>query len=102
MNVNVIVPAILHGQLLASGVCPAAPPGLQVYSDQVLGWVKWGVLAVLAISFFASVGMLVWGRVTHHPKGARLGFDGIMICLIGSIIYAVGFVIISSITGKGC
>ena len=102
MNVNVIVPAILHGQLLAAGVCPAAPPGLQVYSDQVLGWVKWGVLAVLAISFFASVGMLVWGRVTHHPKGARLGFDGIMICLVGSIIYAVGFVIISSITGKGC
>lgn len=102
MTVDLGVPTILHTQLLAAGVCPAAPPGLQVYSDQVLGWVKWGVLAVLAISFFASVGMLVWGRVTHHPKGARLGFDGIMICLVGAIIYAVGFVIISSITGKGC
>ncbi len=102
MTVNVSVPAILHEHWLAAGVCPTAPPGLQVYQDQVLGWVKWGVLAVLAISFFASVGMLVWGRVTHHPKGARLGFDGIMICLVGSIIYVVGFVIISSITGKGC
>ena len=93
---------ILGGHLLAAGVCPAAPPGLQIYQDQVLGWVKWGVLAIMAISFFASVGMLVWGRVTHHPKGARLGFDGIMICLVGSIIYVVGYVIISSITGKGC
>ncbi len=102
MTVDLGVPTILHTQLLAAGVCPAAPPGLQVYQDQVLGWVKWGVLAVLAISFFASVGMLVWGRVTHHPKGARLGFDGIMICLVGAIIYVVGFVIISSITGKGC
>jgi len=93
---------LLATKLLAAGVCPAAPPGLQAYSDQILSWVKWGVLAVLAISFFASVGMLVWGRVTHHPKGARLGFDGIMICLVGAIIYVVGFVIITSITGKGC
>ncbi len=88
--------------LLAAGVCPAAPPGLQTYADQIQGWVKWGVLAILAISFFASVGMLIWGRVTHHPKGARLGFDGIMICLVGAIIYVVGYVILTSITGNGC
>lgn len=85
-----------------SGVCPQAPPGVQPYSDEILSWVKWGVLAILAIAFFASVGMLVWGRVTHHPKGARLGFDGLMICLVGAIIYVVGYVIISSITGTGC
>ncbi len=40
--------------------------------------------------------------MTHHPKGARLGFDGLMICLVGAIIYVVGYVIISSITGSGC
>ena len=84
------------------GVCPQAPPGMQSWADQILAWVKWGVLAILAISFFVSVGMLIWGRVTHHPKGARLGFDGLMICLVGAIIYVVGYVIISSITGSGC
>jgi hypothetical protein len=87
---------------VVAAVCPAAPPGLQTYSDQVLSWVKWAVLAILAIAFFASVGMLIWGRVTHHPKCARLGFDGLMICLVGAIIYVVGYVIISSITGSGC
>lgn len=87
---------------LAAAVCPAAPPGVQVYANEVLSWVKWGVLAIMAISFFASVGMLVWGRVTHHPRGARLGFDGLMICLVAAIIYVVGYVIISSITGSGC
>jgi len=92
----------LAATILASGVCPAAPPGVQSYADEVLSWVKWGVLAILAISFFASVGMLVWGRVTHHPRGARLGFDGLMICLVAAIIYVVGYVIISSITGSGC
>ena len=88
--------------LAARKVCPEAPPSTQTWEDQILSWVKWGVLAILAISFFASVGMLVWGRVTHHPKGARLGFDGLMICLVGAIIYVVGYAIISSITGNGC
>ncbi|HEY3717771.1 MAG TPA: hypothetical protein VGL39_24870 [Jatrophihabitantaceae bacterium] len=96
------IAAHLTGRLLAAGVCPKAPPGVDAYSNEILSWVKWGVLAILAISFFASVGMLIWGRVTHHPKGARLGFDGLMICIVGAIIYVVGYVIISSITGNGC
>jgi hypothetical protein len=86
----------------AARVCPAAPPGVQAYADEILSWVKWSVLAILAVSFFASVGMLVWGRVTHHPRGARLGMDGLLICLVGAIIYAVGFAVITSITGSGC
>jgi hypothetical protein len=88
--------------MLAAKVCPKAPPGVSQYSDEILAWVKWGVLAILAISFFSSVGMLVWGRVTHHPRGARLGFDGLMICLVGAVIYVAGYVIVSSITGDGC
>lgn len=90
------------GAAAAARVCPAAPPGVQTYADEILSWVKWSVLAILAVSFFASVGMLVWGRVTHHPRGARLGMDGLLICLVGAIIYAVGFAVITSITGSGC
>jgi hypothetical protein len=92
----------LAGHLIAAGVCPVAPPGVQVYADQIQSWVKWGVLAILGISFFASVGMLVWGRVTQHPRGARLGMDGILICLVGAILYVVGYVIVQSIVGTGC
>ncbi|MGH3263463.1 MAG: hypothetical protein ACRDNS_15885 [Trebonia sp.] len=94
--------ARVHAHLVAAGVCPQAPPGMQHWDNELLSWVKWAVLAILAISFFAAVGMLVWGRVTHHPRGARLGFDGLMICLVGAIIYVVGYVIISSIVGNGC
>ena len=80
--------------------CPTAPSAqVQRFATDILGWVKWGVLAILAISFFASVGMLIWGRVTHHPRGARLGFDGLMICLLGAVLYVVGFTIITGITG---
>jgi hypothetical protein len=93
----------IHTKLeAAGGVCPAAPPGLQQFANQIEGWVKWAVLAVMAVSFFASIGMLVWGRVTHHPKGARLGFDGLMICLVAAILFVGGYVVIASIVGSGC
>jgi hypothetical protein len=84
-----------------SNVCAKAPSAaVQTYANDILGWVKWTVLAVMGVCFFGSIGMLVWGRVTHHPKGARLGFDGILIILVGAIIYVVGYTIITSITGS--
>ena len=94
--------AELLAQVPVPPVCPKAPPGVEVYTNDILSWVKWGVITVMALSFFASVGMLVWGRVTHHPKGARLGFDGILIVLVGAIAYVAGYPVVSAITGKGC
>lgn len=89
-------------RLLAAGVCPKAPPGVQHWYDEILSWIKGGTLWILGAGFFISVGMLVWGRVTHHPRGAKLGFDGLMVCLLGAIVYAVGYGIITGITGSGC
>jgi hypothetical protein len=87
---------------MAAGVCPKAPPGVQQYSDEILSWVKWGALSIIAIGLFVSIILLVWGRVTHHPKVARLGFDGLMICLAAAILYVVGYTVVTSITGNGC
>lgn len=91
-----------HSLILAAGPCAQAPPGLQKYADQLTGWAKWAVLSLLGIGFFVSITALIWGRVTHHPRGARLGFDGIMVCVGGAILFVVGYVIITSITGNGC
>jgi hypothetical protein len=88
--------------LLAASACPKPPPDVQPHQDMILSWVKWGVLAIMAITFFVSIGLLVWGRVTNHPKGARLGMDGLMINLVAAIVYVVGWAVIASIVGKGC
>ena len=40
---------LLADTLTVAAVCPAAPPGVQVYADQIQAWVKWGVLAILGI-----------------------------------------------------
>jgi hypothetical protein len=84
-------------------VCPVAPPGqAQTWADNITGWVQWGVLAILAMSFFASVGMMVWGKIWSHPKGARLGLEGLAICLVTAITYVSGYTVITGITGTGC
>ncbi|MGN6606017.1 MAG: hypothetical protein ACTHMS_03260 [Jatrophihabitans sp.] len=79
------------------GPGPTAPPGTQQYADEILSWIKWGALTVLTMATIASVGMLVWGRATHHPRGARLGFDGIMISIVGAVLYTVAPSVIASI-----
>lgn len=94
--------AVQISHLAAAGVCPKAPPGVQQYSDEILSWVKWGALSIIGIGIFISIILLVWGRVTHHPKGARLGFDGIVVCIGAAILYVVAYVVITSITGNGC
>jgi amino acid transporter len=93
----------LHALVIRAAVCPEAPSAQAAqFGDDVLGWVKWGVLVIMGISFFASTGMLVWGRVTHHPRGARLGFDGLMIVLLGAMLYVTGYGIVTTIVGSGC
>jgi hypothetical protein len=88
--------------LLAVGGCPSAPPGMQAFADEITGWIKWVVISLMAAAFVASVGMLVWGRVTHHPRGARVGFDGLIIVVVAAVILVAGYNIVTTIVGSGC
>jgi hypothetical protein len=56
----------------------------------------------MAGAFVASIGMLVWGRVTHHPRGARIGFDGLIIVLVAAVLLVVGYNAVLAIIGNGC
>ena len=85
-----------------NGVCPAAPPGMQAFADEIEGWIKWVVITLMAGAFVASIGMLVWGRVTHHPRGARIGFDGLIIVLVAAVLLVAGYNIVLAIIGSGC
>jgi hypothetical protein len=94
----------LHGLLMAAApsICPQAPGGLQAFADQLTGNAKWAVIAVLGIAFFAGVALMIWGRLSHHPKGARLGFEVLLVCLGAAILYAGGYAILTGIVGTGC
>jgi uncharacterized oligopeptide transporter (OPT) family protein len=87
---------------LATGVCPAAPPGVQQYADEITSWVKWGVLVLIVIAVFVSIGMLVAGRIMHNPQSARAGAAGLIISIIAAILYVTVYAIVTGIVGSGC
>jgi hypothetical protein len=81
-------------------VCAQAPTGVDRYADMLLGWVKYGVAAVIIAGGFLSVGALVVGRLGSMSRAAQMGASG----LIYSVLAAVGYVsiygILNSIVGK--
>ncbi len=87
---------------LAAAVCPQAPPGMETFANQVTGWVKWGVLALIGISAVASLGSILVGRIFSHPHASRYGAMGVAVVVMVAIIYTVILVILDSITGSGC
>ena len=44
-------------------VCAQAPTGIDRYADMLLGWVKYGVAAVIIAGGFVSIGALVVGKL---------------------------------------
>jgi hypothetical protein len=75
---------------------------MQKYSDQVTGWVKWGVLALVIIAAIVSIGSILIGRIFAHPQASRMGSMGLAICVICAILYVTVPSIIAGITGTGC
>lgn len=87
---------------LVADVCPQAPPGLDSWDDQLLGWVKWGTLALIAIAGFVSIGAIVLGRIFAHPHGSRMGAMGLAMTVLCAILFVTIYAILTGITGTGC
>jgi len=87
---------------LAAGVCPAAPPGMQTFADQITAWVKWGVLALVVLAAVVSIGSILIGRIFSHPHASRYGAMGLAVTIMSAVLYVTVLVILASITGSGC
>lgn len=99
------VTQVLAGQIMAvppmaADVCATAPPGVETFANQVTGWIKWAVLALIILSGFISVGAVVGGRLTNHPQGARYGAMGLVTSIVAAILYVTVYALITGITGN--
>jgi hypothetical protein len=94
-------PATAAPEVVAA-VCPAAPPGMQAFANDVTAWVKWGVLALIGIGAVASLGSILVGRIFSHPHASRYGAMGVAVVVMVAITYTVILTILDSITGSGC
>lgn len=88
--------------LIPMDICPIAPPGTQVYADQLTGYVLWGVLTLFIIGVVVSIGGIALGRILSMPHASKAGVIGIFVVFIAAVLYMVVPSMIGAITGTGC
>jgi hypothetical protein len=88
--------------LAIHNVCARAPVGVDQYANLLLGWVKYGVGAVIIAAGFISVGAMVIGRVGSMSRAAQMGASGLVYAVLAAVAYVTIYGILWAIVGKGC
>lgn len=81
-------------------VCAQAPTGIDRYADMLLGWVKYGVAAVIIAGGFVSVGALVVGKLGSMSRAAQMGASGLIYSVLAAIGYVTIYGILDAIVGN--
>ena len=84
------------------GTCAKAPDGVAPYVEEVLGWVKYGVIAIIIACGFASTGAMVVGKIGSMGRAAQIGASGLFWTVIGAIAFVVIYGVLNGIVGNGC
>lgn len=83
-------------------VCAKAPVGVEAYVNEVLGWVKYGVIAIIIGAGFASAGAMVVGKFGQMARASQFGASGMMWTVFGAIAFVVIYGVLNAIVGNGC
>lgn len=95
----------LTGNIQAKGVgdvCAAPPTGVEGYVNDILSWVKYGVIAIIIGAGFASSGALIVGKFGQMGRAAQIGASGLFWTVIGAIAFVTIYAILNGIVGNGC
>lgn len=96
---------VAAGDIRAEGVanvCAQAPTGVKPYVDDIIGWIKYGVIAIIIGAGFASTGALIVGKFAQMGRAAQVGASGLFWTVIGAIAFVVIYAILNGIVGNGC
>jgi len=85
-----------------AAVCPTAPPGMQSYQDQVLGWIKWGVIFLIIATAITSIGAIGVGKIFAMPHASSRGAIGVAVAVIMAILFVTIVAVINGILRSGC
>jgi hypothetical protein len=83
-------------------VCAQAPTGVDQYTEMLLGWVKYGVAALIIGGGFVSVGAMIIGRVATMSRAAQMGATGLVWSILAAVAYVTVYGVLWAIVGKGC
>ena len=94
---NTLIPV-----LVPLKICPVAPTGVAVYTDQISGMVLWSVLWLFGIAVLVSVGAILVGRATHSSHLSKGGIIGLAGVLVLAVVLMGGYGMLNGILGNGC
>lgn len=93
------------GNIKAEGVgnvCAQAPTGVKPYVNDILGWLKYGVIAIIIGAGFASAGALIVGKFGQMGRAAQIGASGLFWTVLGAVVFVTIYAILNGIVGNGC
>jgi hypothetical protein len=91
-----------NAYVVVAVICPKAPGDAGKYKDELIGYVLWGVLALLVIGIVVGIGAIVAGRVFSMPHASKVGVISIVVVFLAAIGYMVLPSMVAGITGSGC
>ena len=74
---------------------PAVPPGLGAFADQIIGWLKWGVLVAGVVGILVCAVMIILGR-RNRSATAYEGLVGSAWILGGLALASVAAVVVGA------
>ena len=88
--------------VLAAKVCPQAPPGAVGPTNEITGYVLWGVIILFGLGIIIAIGAIIAGRVFSLPHASKVGVISVVVVFACAIAYLVLPGMLTGILGKGC
>lgn len=88
--------------VLATKVCPKAPPGAVGPTNEITSYVLWGVMILFGLAIVIAIGAIVAGRVFSLPHASKVGVISVVVVFCCAIAYLVLPGMLNAILGKGC
>lgn len=93
---------ISHATVLAAQVCPEAPPGAEGPTNEIIGYVLWGVIVMFGLGIVTGIGAVIAGRMFGMPHASKVGVISLVVVFVAAIAYLVLPGMLNGLLGNGC
>lgn len=97
-----IATATAHASTTVMAICPKAPPGATPPTNEITGYVLWGVGILFVVGIIISIGAIIAGRVFAMPHASKVGVISVVVVFLAAIGYLVLPSMLSGLLGNGC
>ena len=90
------------GPIAPQAICPKAPPGAVEPTNEITGYVVWGVIVLFGLALIIGLGAIVAGRIFSMPHASKVGVISLVVVFVAAVAYLVLPGMLDGILGKGC